>query len=325
MTSILSMEGYFQEIADLNWRKFRRIARNSETIDLEKWTTYFTFDVVGELGLGGVFGFLQQERDVDNVIGAVNNGFKLMANLANVPFQAWWINNPLMKWSIKNFGGKELNAFDHFLAWLAKRVEVRMSPKSNNTRKDLMQYFIDAKDQRNQPVSKADIMSDGMNLVAAGSETTSIALCAIIGDVLLRPHVLLRLQAEIDEAYERLGLVDGQEIKYKDAVQLPFLVALIKESMRLHPSIQYQLPRYVPENGVRVGKHHLPAGTECGISPGSMGRSKAIYGITAHEFRPERWIVSEKISVEQINYMEQYSCAVSPSEPPQTVKKLTYR
>ncbi len=74
MTSILSMEPYVQEVADKTWTKFRGFADSRQIIDLGKWIPYFTFDVVGQLSLGGEIGFVERGEDVDDVISSIHTG-----------------------------------------------------------------------------------------------------------------------------------------------------------------------------------------------------------------------------------------------------------
>ena len=53
MSSILAMESLIQEVADMNWRKFRELVARGKPVTLNTWANYFTFDVVGQLALGG--------------------------------------------------------------------------------------------------------------------------------------------------------------------------------------------------------------------------------------------------------------------------------
>jgi hypothetical protein len=74
MSSILSMEPYIQEVADKTWSKFYSFAKSNQTIDLGAWVPYFTFDVVGQLSLGGEIGFVERGEDVDNIISSIHTG-----------------------------------------------------------------------------------------------------------------------------------------------------------------------------------------------------------------------------------------------------------
>ncbi|CAI7613738.1 unnamed protein product [Penicillium pancosmium] len=296
MSSILSMEPFIQDVASELWGRFREFSRSAESVPLHLWGNYFAFDVVGQLALGGKIGFVERGEDVSGIIKSIHDGFYLMSNMGNIPLQMRWFNNDLAHWMVKKFGGKRLNSFNIFLQWLEKRVEERMANGLGDKRKDMLQHFVDAKDMSGHQVQKGDVMIEGVNILGAGADTTSIGILAIMGAILTHPEAKMKLQGEIDQAYKDLGLDEtGSEIDFKDAEKLPYLAAVIKESMRLHPSISYQLPRVVPASGIHIGEHFIEPGSICSISATSMNRSKEIFGPDAEEWRPDRWIpVSEE-------------------------------
>lgn len=108
---------------------------------------------------------------------------------------------------------------------------------------------------------------------------------------------------------------EGRDISFKDAENLPYLSAIVRESTRLHPSIQYQLPRYAPKGGVQIGSHHFKEGTICGISPASMNRSKEIFGDDADEWKPERWIARDEEEEERIKVQKTLVTTVRATSP----------
>ncbi|KAF4990110.1 hypothetical protein FDECE_14493 [Fusarium decemcellulare] len=292
MTSILGMEPLIQDVVDLNRRKLGELADGANYIAIDEMVNYFTFDVVGQLALGGKIGFLEQGKDVDGIIQSVSDGFYLMGNMGILPLQMLWINNPVSKWFTKTFGGDRLNAFDVFIDWLDKRVEERMTNGLlPGQRRDLLQHFIEVKDAAGHQADKKEVMIEGVNILAAGADTTAISILACLGYILTNPHSKTKLIQEIDNAYQELNIdEEGREISFKEAEKLPYLSAVILESTRLHPSIQYQLPRNVPLEGAHIGEYFLPCGTTCGTSARAVNCSREIFGSDAEEFRPERWI-----------------------------------
>jgi cytochrome P450 len=120
------------------------------------------------------------------------------------------------------------------------------------------------------------------------------------------PKYMTRLKSEIDEYYTSRNLTTP--ITYSQALEMPFLQAVIKEAGRLHPSIMYQLPRYAPPEGLTIDGIFLPSGTEVGISPLSMNRDKEIFGEDANDFRPERWLEDP----EKARYMDSMLTTVFP-------------
>lgn len=311
MSSILSMEPFIQEVASELWDRFREFSKSSDAVPLHLWGNYFAFDVVGQLALGGKIGFVEHGEDIGGIIKSIHDGFYLMANMGNVPLQMFWFNNAIAQWFVKNFGGKRLNSFNIFLQWLDKRVTERMTNGLGNKRKDMLQHFVEAKDMSGQPVTKGDVMIEGVNILGAGADTTSIGILAVMGAILTHPNAKKQLQEEIDQAYRDLGLEKtGSEIDFKEAEKLPYLSAVIKESMRLHPSISYQLPRVVPAPGIQIGEHFIKPGTICSISPTSMNRSKEVFGPDAEEWRPERWIPANAEDQSRISTMNGFLTTV---------------
>jgi cytochrome P450 len=106
------------------------------------------------------------------------------------------------------------------------------------------------------------------------------------------PQVYRKVQKEIDNFYE-INVSSDQEITYTQCLSLSYFQAVIKEAGRIHPSIVYQIPRYVPQEGIKIAGYDIPSGTAAGISALAFNRSRKIFGQDADEFRPERWIDDE--------------------------------
>ena len=47
-------------------------AATGKTIDFPEWLQYYAFDIIGELAWSKRLGFLDEDRDVDGIIKAVN-------------------------------------------------------------------------------------------------------------------------------------------------------------------------------------------------------------------------------------------------------------
>ena len=227
--------------------------------------------------------------------------------MGHVPLQMWWFRNAVSEWLFKRIGPSELQAFPNFVQWLGGRVEDRMKLGLDGRRKDMLQQFIEMKGSvlSSSPTpAKEEVMVEAVVILGAGADTTSHAIQGVLGDLIMHPDIVPNLQREIDKAYRDLGLaVSGAEISYNDATKLPYLAAVIKESMRLTPSFVYQMPRCTPEKGIDIGPHHLPRGYYAGVSPCAMNRSKEIFGDDADDFVPERWLPSSSNSEESIREM----------------------
>lgn len=143
----------------------------------------------------------------------------------------------------------------------------------------------------------------------AGADTTSIAIRACLQAICLRREVYERLQAEIDQYYEKAQL--AEPISYLQCQNLPYLLAVTREAMRLLPSIVFQLLRYSPDTGLTVNGKYIPPGTPVGISPIAQNRDPQIWGSNADKFWPERWLESE----EKSRYLESNNMTFGGSGP----------
>ncbi|KAL4953202.1 hypothetical protein BDW69DRAFT_165902 [Aspergillus filifer] len=92
-----------------------------------------------------------------------------------------------------------------------------------------------------------EVMAD-VNLLAAGADTTSAAIKAVLGYIIQDRVRYKRLQSELENAASQ---VSGWLLDYSTFKDLPFLAACINEGFRMHPSIVYQLPCKALAEGVR--------------------------------------------------------------------------
>jgi len=76
--------------------------------------------------------------------------------------------------------------------------------------------------------------------------------------LLKNPEAHARLRAEIDQATEDNKL--SKPAQLRETQSLAYLQAVIKEGMRIHPSVAFILPRHVPEGGCTIAGKYLPAG-----------------------------------------------------------------
>jgi hypothetical protein len=107
------------------------------------------------------------------------------------------------------------------------------------------------------------------------------------------PEAYSELIKEIDEATSSGQL--SSPPTFREASDLPFLSATIKEAMRLHPSVGLTMPRVTPAGGLEVAGTHIPAGYSIGMNAAVVGYDEDVYGPDAHTFHPKRWL-GEKAS-----------------------------
>jgi len=79
-------------------------------------------------------------------------------------------------------------------------------------------------------------------------------------------------------------------VTFKEANEMPYLQAVIKEALRLHSATGLPLARVVPPSGADLAGHHFAAGTTVGINSWVAHHNSEVYGNDAEAWRPERWL-----------------------------------
>lgn len=111
------------------------------------------------------------------------------------------------------------------------------------------------------------------------------------------PSKLARARAEIERA-ERAGLL-STPIQFDETRQhLPYFVGCIKEGLRLQPPGTNLYARIVPKEGKAIDGQFVPGGTEITSYAYCVQRDQSLYGETAEQFEPERWLEGEERTFE---------------------------
>ncbi|KUJ14275.1 cytochrome P450, partial [Mollisia scopiformis] len=121
--------------------------------------------------------------------------------------------------------------------------------------------------------------------VVAGSDTIAIPLRSILYYVLSNHKIYSRLVQEL------IGSKLSILVSWKSAQKLPYLDAVVREALRIHPPVGLGLERVVPASGLCLpdGTFFRP-GTLVSMNAWVLHRSKAIFGDDANTFQPERWL-----------------------------------
>lgn len=134
--------------------------------------------------------------------------------------------------------------------------------------------------------------------VAAGAETTGITLSAIVYFLWKNPQTLAKLRKELES--KKAGGRFSHLVTIKEAAECPYLQAVIKEALRLHPGNGLALTRAVPKDGLTISGRYFPEGTEIGISAFVAHANTSVFGADAETFRPERWLDADPATLKRM-------------------------
>ncbi|EXC01457.1 2-hydroxyisoflavanone synthase [Morus notabilis] len=124
------------------------------------------------------------------------------------------------------------------------------------------------------------------DLFTAGTDTTAATTEWILSELINNPRVLQKAREEIDQVVGKTRLVNES-----DGPNLPYMQAIIKEVLRLHPVSPVITRKCVKE--CKVGKYIIPVGTILFVNNWAISRDPK-YWESPLAFRPERFLQDHK-------------------------------
>nr|AHX24369.1 CYP76A26-like protein [Vinca minor] len=168
--------------------------------------------------------------------------------------------------------------------FVQERLDNRKAGKFNE-KKDfldvMLEYRGDGKDGPDQ-FTEQHVNIVIMEMFFAGSETTSISIEWGFTELLRNPNAFKKVREEIDRV---VGI--NRMVEESDMENLPYLQAVVKETLRLHPALPMLLPRNTMEDTEYMG-YLVPKGTQVFVNAWAIGRD-AEYWEDPLSFKPERF------------------------------------
>ncbi|KAL1875175.1 hypothetical protein Daus18300_003243 [Diaporthe australafricana] len=244
-------------------------------VDLTAWYNFTTFDVIGDLAFGEPFYCLQNAKWhwwLQAVFDIFKAGTMLRA--------ARRFPEPLATLLCLFIPRKLIQTRKEQFVFGIERVNKRLEQTTD--RPDFMSYILNAEGEKGMTLE--EMYTAAQVLIVAGSETSATALCGATYLLLSNPATLARLTAEVRGAF-----ASEADILLQSTQALPYLSAVIEESLRLCPPGPGTFPRRVPEGGREVCGRFVPGGMTVGVHQVATHRSPANFKEPL-AFRPERWL-----------------------------------
>ncbi|KAL9627691.1 MAG: hypothetical protein Q9204_006397 [Flavoplaca sp. TL-2023a] len=125
---------------------------------------------------------------------------------------------------------------------------------------------------------------EGFSIIAAGGETVARTLTTMTYHLITNPSILAKLRRELQSAQpDPLTPLPFQELE-----QLPWLTAVIKESMRLWGVMASRSPLVSP-TPLQYEDWVIPAGTPIGMTMMNVLQNPTVYP-SPQTFDPSRWL-----------------------------------
>jgi cytochrome P450 len=249
-----------------------------QTVDLAPIMLFYSMDAAMRIAFGEELGSLKSETDVGGTIQLIRDRFNHWGLWSSLPSLEMLVyRNPIAMRSKKAPSSMAAKAVSKFRA--------RMSGADDrNIQIDLLGKFTKASIEFPDGLDMLGIISMLMSTISGAGDTTATTMTAVIYNVLQRPSTLSKLRTELHEA--KVSKIPT----FKQVQKLPYLNAVIRESMRMFSTPNWPMERKVPAGGATIAGVFFPEGTGVGCMPTAVHLDRKAFGQDADVFRPERWL-----------------------------------
>jgi cytochrome P450 len=229
-------------------RLLTQLETNSDengAVDVRKWVTFSMFDINSDFGFGEDMGCVASGSFHEWVQFVVD--FFYAATLIHQCYKFAPLNRLLALCIPKTTRERQRKHHEASLM----RVRSRMSKQT--TRPDFMHHFV--RSAKKEGLSTSIIEAQASVVILAGSETTAVAVTGAIFYILSNPRVYEKLRKEIRNIFQTSADIRLQLV----LTQLPYLDAVVQETLRIHTPLANGFTRIVPDKkGVVVSGNWVP-------------------------------------------------------------------
>ncbi|GAU18915.1 hypothetical protein TSUD_229050 [Trifolium subterraneum] len=159
---------------------------------------------------------------------------------------------------------------------------------------DMLDSLLDLFEENQKEMDREKMEHLLHDLIVGGTDTTTYTLEWALTELLRNPNIMSKAKRELEEI---IGL--GNTIEESDIARLPYLQAIIKETLRLHPIAPLLLPRKA-KTDVEVNGYMIPKGAQIFVNVWAIGRDPNAWECS-NLFSPERYL-GTKLDIKGQNF-----------------------
>jgi cytochrome P450 len=247
--SLREQEPLIQNYVNMFINGLSRLCENGETpVDMVQWFNFVTFDIIGDLAFGEPFGCLENGA-TDwlaklNQIEEAQMQFRIIQHIPFLGRYARQIVNTL-------FPSDAVKGSEGHRKLTEEKVVRRI--KNEVYRPDFMEHIL--RQPEGKGVTFEEMLSNSATLIQAGSETTATLLSGALFLLVNHPGKMQKLVDELTTAF-----ASDKDMTIENTDRLPYLAAVLEESLRLYSPAVPSFPRQVPKDGATIDGGYVPAG-----------------------------------------------------------------
>ncbi|KAL4586031.1 hypothetical protein LXL04_010661 [Taraxacum kok-saghyz] len=184
------------------------------------------------------------------------------------------------------YTGKLMEIFEEHIG---KRLVERTKSSSDHTppsSKDLTDLMLDMIGENENCIFTIDDMRNLLfDLFLAGTDTTSSTLEWAMAELIHSPEKMSKARNELKEVIGK----EDRTVEESYISRLPYLQAVIKETLRLHPPVTFLIPHKAIYD-VEIQGYTIPKDAQILCNLWAMGQDQKVWSSDAETFRPERFL-----------------------------------
>ncbi|KAL8342206.1 hypothetical protein RB598_003891 [Gaeumannomyces tritici] len=165
-------------------------------------------------------------------------------------------------------------------------------PTSNHLFAELARGKTQAPEKSKAAAAGQRLSAEGFALLIAGTETTAATLTVISYHVLANPHILARLQQDLED-------MAPETLKWVELEKRPYLWAVVHEGLRMMPGVAPRSARIARDEDLVYKSRDgggadwvIPRGTPVSMTPWINHWDEDLYP-DPDGFRPDRWLLDD--------------------------------
>ncbi|KAI6040777.1 cytochrome P450 [Pisolithus marmoratus] len=278
----------------------------SVVLDVQKWMNYLSLDTFGIAGFTYDFGSLDGKPNaMISVLDATGASFP--RSFISIAVSLLSFLFPILM----DVPTKQNKIFEELHDRMSEICDTLINNATKDTDDQVSTIGLLLKaedDDSSQHITREEVLGQARELsfamrtlVIASYETTATAMTWALIELARHPDIQTKLRQEL--------LSFGREPSYDQLINnLPYLDAILQETLRLHPSVP-ELVRQADEDdviplsepvrtksGEVVDSIAVERGTVFAIPVSCLNQAEAIWGPDARVFRPERWLEADGIT-----------------------------
>ncbi|KAM7525628.1 hypothetical protein LguiA_015530 [Lonicera macranthoides] len=200
-----------------------------------------------------------------------------------------WLDLQGIKRKMEDFMQRLDRIFDAIIDQRLKMDGEGRGDDAKKESKDFLQTLLEKKEEGDAkvPLSMDHIKSLLMDMVVGGTDTTSNTIEFALAEMMNKPQIMKKAQQELDTIVGKNNMVEEFHIQ-----KLPYLNAIMKEVLRLHPVLPLMVP-HCPSETCVISGYTIPKGARVFVNVWGIHRDPSFWE-NPLDFLPERFLGGDK-------------------------------